>query len=341
MNDCWPTRIGLSVILAGAIFLAGCSGLPALPANAAPATVAYMNGSSYTGIVGYSTVPADNGSSIGTLTLPPSPLYYGGPLATDPGGQIYVATADGTSHAAQILIYLPNSTGAAAPSRTINIIDVNRLAVDPAGRVYVLNLAGDLGAPTVSVYSADSSGSATPFRTLVLTNVLPPVADIAADAAGNLYVAAYIGNSWTVAVYPPTAAGPSMPTRTIDFGAYGTSIVYGVAVDSAGDIFANVASSSYNGPRAIEEFAPGSNGSPTPINTINLTVGTPWQIIGGGPVRIDGAGNIFTSLQLLSHETALNSIVIYGFGPTATGNAAPTVQIAPADGGYNTFFALN
>ncbi len=341
MKNRWPTNFAFSLILASAICLAGCSGLPAAHTNTAPATVAYMNGSGGAGIVGYSTVPANNGSSMGTLTLPPSPLYYGGPLATDPSGQIYIAAADGANHAAQILIYPPNSTGAATASRTINLNDVNRLAVDPAGRVYVLNLAGGYGPPTVAVYSATASGAATPLRTLQLTNVLPPVADMTADAAGNIYVAAYLGNGWTIAVYPPTATGPSTPTRTIDFGTYGTSIVYGVAVDSARDIFANVGSGSYNGPNAIEEFAPGANGAATPINTINLTVGSPWQIATGGPVRLDGAGNIFTSLTLLSHDTALDSIVVYGFEPTATGSAVPTVQIAPTDGGYNTFFAVN
>jgi hypothetical protein len=344
MKNGWAESFGLVMTLAAAIGLAGCGSVTnPSPAyiNTAPATVAYVNGSIAAGIAGYSTVPANNGSLVGLLTLPPSPLYYGGPLATDPSGQIYVAGGDGTNHAAQILIYPPNSTGAATPSRTINIDDVNRLAVDPAGRVYVLNLGENYAPPAVAVYASDASGAATPLRTLVLTGVLPPVSDIVADAAGNLYVAGYIGNGWAVAVYPPTANGPCTPARTIAFGLDGSSIAYGVAVNSAGNIFANVGSSSPNGPTVIEEFAPGADGPASPINTINLTAVSSWQIAGGGPVRVDGAGNIFTSVQLEDPETALSVIVFYGFAPGATGDATPTVQIAPPNGGYNSFLAVN
>ena len=59
-------------------------------------------------------------------------------------------------------------------------------------------------------------------------------------------------------------------------------------------------------------------------------------------MRLDGTGNIFTSLQRRSTTDpgALDSIVVYGFKPTATGSTAPTVQIAPTDG-YDTFFVVN
>jgi hypothetical protein len=339
-----PASFGVSAILAAAIGLVGCGSVTnpsPVYVNTEPATVAYVNGSSAAGIAAYSTVPANDGSFVGILTLPSSPLYYGGPLATDPIGQIYVAGGDGTNHEAQILVYPPNSTGTATPSRTINISDVNRLAVDPTGRVYVLNLGANNGPPTVAVYAADASGTATPVRTLVLTGVLPPVEDMVADAAGNIYVAAEIGNGWAVAVYSPTANGPSEPSRTIDFGPGGLAWVYGVAVNPAGNIFATVCSGCDDRASAIEEFAPGASGPAAPINTINLTGGSLGQTIAGGPVRVDGAGNIFTSLQLSVPETGQLIMVFYGFAPNATGNATPTVQITPPNGGYNNFLALN
>ncbi len=237
---------------------------------------------------------------------------------------------------------------AATPSRTININsdDVCALAIDPAGRVYVAintGSAADAPPPTVSVYSATASGTATPLRTLELTNIFPTgVSDITADAAGNIYVAGYMRMSegGAIAVYPPTANGPSTPIRTITLT---NSDVYGVAVDPEGNIFANVCPGCYSSSGAgfvIEEFAPGAIGEATPINTINLSVGPPWKIALGGPVRLDGAGNIFTSLVLSSTDAPEPNFVVYGFGSTDGDNAAPTVQIAPTNG-YSSYFAVN
>jgi hypothetical protein len=335
MSKDWRTGLSCFLMLAGALCISGCSAVPSTsstPTNTSPASVAYINGPSSTGMVGYSTVPANNGSSVAALAV-----SAGGPLATDPSAQIYVASSS-DSPAAQILVFPANSSGSATPSRTINLDGVNRLAVDPVGRTYVLNLGANFGPPTVDVYSAAASGTATPIRSLQLTNVESPVEDIAADAAGNLYVAGYYANGWAIAVYPPTASGPSLPARTIDFG---NSTVYGVAVDPKGDVYVNTCAGCYDGANAIEEFAPGASGSAAPTNTINLTVASAWTIVNGGPVRLDGAGNIFTSLQLMSNATMIDSIVVYGFGPTATGGATPTVQIAPTNNGYNTFLAVN
>jgi hypothetical protein len=337
MKNSWPTGPGLSVIVAGVICLSGCSSLPTTSTNTAPATVAYMVGNVDTAIKGYSAVAGNNTSPVDTLTYPPS--YYGGPLATDASGQIYVAVAIDPidpSNLGDIFIYPPNPTGAATPSRTIDIgsYGVAALAVDPAGLLYVANNGST--ASTVTVYSTTAIGTATPLRTLQLTNV--GVIDIAADAGGNMYVAGPMGTEQVVAVYPPTATGPSTPTRTITLVGY--SRVFGVAVDPAGHIFASVWPGYSNGAGyVIEEFAPEASGAATPINTINLNVGSPWTIIGGGPVRLDGAGNIFTSL-FLTNPVNLFTDVIYGYEPTATSDAAPFVQITPTDR-YNTFFALN
>jgi len=348
VKNVWSASLGLSLVLAAAISLAGCGGPPnPSPVNTAPATLAYVFGveSGTYGMLTYSTAPANNGSPVASLRA----AGQQGPIATDSAGQIYIGGAPNPvdpNDLGDIFIYPPNSRGNASPSRTIRLsFFPNRLAVDPTGRVYVADLPDgyENGAPmTVSVYAADASGPATPLRTIVLTNVVPFVTDMVADAAGNLYLAALLRNpnQWTVAVYSPTANGPSTPARTIDFGPDGLAWVYGVGVDSKGDIFANVCSGCYEGASTIEEFAPGASGAATPINTINLTGGSLGQVQAGGPVRVDGAGNIFTSLAFWTPD-AVQVIVFYGFAPNATGDAVPTVQFAPPNGGWNGWIALN
>ena len=340
MKDSSWASVGMGVILASSIFIVGCSRLTSGSATPArqSATVAYMIGSPSSEVMAYSAVPADNGSSVATLMLPPS--YWAGPVATDSSGQIYVAAAADPIdplNLGDIFIYPPNSTGAAIPSRTVNVNagGIVALAVDPAGLLYVA-IAGDFqGTPTVTVYSPEASGPATPLRKLQLTNVLQ-VNDIAADAAGNIYVAGYMNPENGIAIYPPTASGPATPIRTITFG---TSNVYGVAVSATGEILANVCLGCYDTSFIIEEFVPGASGAASPINTINLTGGPDWRIVSGGLVRFDGAGNIFTSLELVTNNLVQSSgVVVYRFGPTDTGNAVPTVQIR---GKNNTFFALN
>jgi hypothetical protein len=341
-----PASFGVSAMLAAAVGLASCgsatNGTPAY-VNTAPATLAYVFGveSGTYGMLTYSTAPTNDGSPVASLQT----AGQQGPIATDSAGQIYVVggNPNGVPDQGAIFVYPPNSTGSASPSRTINLdYAPNRLAVDPAGRIYATNLLGGGTPQTVFVYAADANGSAEPIRTIVLTNVVPFVTDMVADAAGNLYLAALLRNpdQWTVAIYSPTASGPSTPARTIYFGPDGLAWVYGVGVDSKGDIFANICSGCDEGASTIEEFAPGASGAATPINTINLTGGSLGQVSAGGPVRVDGAGNIFTSLALWTTEDEQVN-VFYGFGPNATGSAVPTVQFAPPNGGSNGWIALN
>jgi hypothetical protein len=351
MKNIWPVSLGLPLILAVAIDLASCGGAPnSSPAytNSSPATLAYVFGveSGTFGMLTYSTAPANNASPVAGVRA----AGQEGPIATDSAGQIYIGGNDPADplNPGEILVYPPSSTGNDHPSRTINLsFFPNRLAVDPAGRTYVLNLPDGwtTGAlMTVSIYAADASGPAEPLRTIVLTNVVPIVTDMVADAAGNLYVAAVLRNSnhWNISVYPPTANGPSTPARTIDFGPNGLAWVYGVGVDSKGDIFASVCAGCYEGASTIEEFAPEAQGAAVPVKTINLTAGSLGQINAGGPVRVDGAGNIFTSLAIWPPGLAPGPLnVFYGFAPDATGDAVPTVQFTPPQGGTNGWLALN
>ena len=127
MKNSWQKRSGFLVILAGCICLVGCSSMVRGNANTGPvatkpsATVAYAwgvsagNGDPLT-ILEYSTVSSNAGTVIGTLILPS--LFNGGPIASDASGQLYVGGLN-SSIQPQILVYPPNSTGTATPSRLV------------------------------------------------------------------------------------------------------------------------------------------------------------------------------------------------------------------------------
>lgn len=190
-----------------------------------PATVAYAHSYPSGQINEYSTVPADKGSLIGTLTLPTP--YTAADFATDSSGQIYVAACGPTNPVGVVFVFPPNSIGAAAPSSTIEIgscgggvSDIVMLAVDPAGQyLYVETPAGANPPQTISVYPTAASGAPVPIRTLQLPiGVGGWMGDFTADADGDIFVAgAHSSYNGIVNVYGPTAAGSDVPIRTITF----------------------------------------------------------------------------------------------------------------------------
>jgi hypothetical protein len=341
MKSTWPTKLGLPFIAAGCMFLSGCSSLNS--ATETPATVAYMWGNSQTmgnsgglpqTVLAYSTTSAASSSPTGTLTLPP--LYEGWPLAADSTGQLYVGGLNGS-----VLAYSPNSAGAATPSRTISVSssdEIINLAVDPKGLLYVGTVGMDRYA--VTVYSAEASGAALPLRTVQLPySDSVQFLDVTADAAGTIYVVFYpavpsAGPLGYIDVYAPDATGPT-PTRTITF----PSVVYGVAVDGAGHLFADTCPTLAG--CTIEEFAPDANGAASPINTITVPNQPAGMQYWGGPVSLDGAGNIFVSSGIRNPSTDVVNFFIYGFAPTATGNATPSRQITGSQETTNSHFAIN
>lgn len=310
------------------------------PARGNPASYVYANspwGSNSVQI--YSATSGTQTTLLGTLDLPS--IAGGLSLSTDSHGQIYAVGNNGLNNF-QIFVFAANATGAAKPLRTIDLnYQVNRVAVDPAGRIYVLDLPANWttgGVLTVRVYSASANGAAQPMRTFQLKNVLMPVEDISADMWGNLYCTCFFENQWTVAVYSSRASGVVLPNRTINFG---MSFLWGVAADPAGDVFVNVCDGCYTSATGIEEFAPGASGTATPINTINFNVESPYKIFSGGLLRLDGAGNLYTALDLQSDPWSSPMQVYYGFAANASGNATPTLEIDPSFTGGTPFFAVH
>ncbi len=336
-----PTVFQALLALAGSVCLGSCSGPVAPPSTASvgsAATVIYLVG--YEGIYGYA-VQSSN-VPVGALTYPP-PYYYGN-VATDSSGLIYVAM-DCCGGAPEIRIYSPESLGEGetAPEQTIrthfNVVEA--LAV-VNGLVYVADTQPN-GMQAVYVYSSTVRGNSEkrnsdPVRTLILTN-FQLIEDIAADAAENIYVAGWDHNGTKIiAVYPPGTSGSDpAPNRTIVFL---NSEVYGVAVDAAGDIFASSCQSCSSASMEldIEEFAPDANGVATPVRTILLPQMTSPFVV-GGPVRLDGAGDIFVAACILPNNSPVCNTIIFGFRPTDAGNDTPFVQVAPPT--YSGSFAVN
>jgi hypothetical protein len=181
------------------------------------------------------------------------------------------------------------------------------------------------------VYPVAASGTPVPVRTLQGTEYW---GDIGADADGNIFVAVEGSEcNGVINVYGPTATGSDAPNRTIAFE-NGQQPV-GLAVDASGDIFA-IEGDCY-GNWAIEEFAAGAEGLASPINTINLPPLPAGATEGDGFVRLDAAANIFAAVLIATPSDATSAI--YGYVPTATGHAAPTVTINY--GAQWPLFALN
>ena len=362
VNKTMMRLLGLFAAAAACLCASACSGAssvsqPEIPpnsppssSNAAPATTAYLWGfNAYTSwpqtVQTYQIGSATSSTSVSTLQLPLQ--SWGWALATDASGELYVGVSNVTGQ--QILVYGAGASGTATPNRVIDLpYTPQSLFVDGSGNLYV----GSSGAQqniVVSVYGPDASGQATPIRILQSANN-EGLFDITVDTSGYLYVAGFplydSGNLpySFIDVYAPDAEGSAEPVRSISFGVF----ICGIAVDGSGNVYASVESSLATGSSsptsvAVEEFSPQANGYATPTSVVTLPqqpvpVGeTGAGGVGGGPVRFDGAGNIY-SPEITGNEGSFN-YVLYKISPQGT-SATPMAQVNP-ENGYNFFFAVN
>jgi len=316
--------------------------------NGTPATMAYMLGYGPTGglpdrVVGYRIGTGTNDNPVSTLLLPSQSAGWW--LTTSPSKEVYVVAFPLSGGGNQILVYAAGASGSAAPSRVIDLAYFPQsLVVDASGNLYVASNNGPAQNILVSVYSPDATGQAVPVRTLQSRTNEQPL-DITVDLAGYIYVAGAphidAGNLpySFIDVYSPDAEGYPEPIRSIDFPVF----ISGIAVDGNGNIFASVPSSlnTSSGPPptsiSIEEFSPDANGYAVPTKIIPLPTQTAVGFPGGGLVRFDGAGNLFT--PEVTGNTSEDSYGLYKISPGSTDSTA-VVQSAPTNilGGV---FALN
>lgn len=273
-----------------------------------------------------------NGALTPVATLTPPTGFTVTAVATDTASQIYVGGYLGTYGATpEILVYPAGSSGTATPSRTILSLSndfyvVNSMVVDATGQLYVGS-----NSPGVAIFSPTATGAATPTRLITgSATVLNNVLGVAVDTAGNLYASTITATqvpTGIIVVFASTANGNASPARTITSSS--TSIFYGIAVDSASNIYANVDSNTGLSGSAIVEFAAGATGAATPIASIT---GAATGLTYGGGLRRDAVGNLYA----VEANVVSGAVSLIAFSPSATGNASPGLAFTSApwnDGG--------
>jgi len=264
-----------------------------------------------------------SGSTSPTATITPGlPLEQ---VNTDQDGNIYIVTYQ------DIREYAAGATGTATPTRTLSIPTgaIDGMAVSPAGEILIGEDGGD-----IDEWSATQVGNVAPERTIPgysqIANSLSPVIvanQVAIDGSDNLYVAPEGAPPIppAVVIYGPTANGNVAPTRTVG----GTGIVYGVTVDSAGNVYTagEVSCTFTTGPTfsetctgIISEYAASATANTPPIRTIS---GSATQLASLSGIKVDAAGNIYV-VSIANPLATPESPAVLKFSATASGNVAPT-----------------
>ena len=254
-------------------------------------------------------------------------------IGSDAAQFLYIAqnSADVATLPAQILLYPTGAPPSATPTKIITLpvgLMVGSIAADSSGNVYVATSAD------VREYAANAKGAATPIRLIPANTIttIPsaiglyiPVAGLAVDSSGNLYVSESQGGGTVnggVAIFSSTANGSVAPTRYITGSGPTTLIGTGtliypgpIAVDSAGNLYVSNFEGALPLPAGVSPFisvlvfGPTANGNVAPERVLNQQAVV--------ELATDTAGNLYT-LSAVSNQSSISP-----FAPEASGNAAP------------------
>lgn len=324
--------------------VAASTGLPVAPSIQARDA----NGNGVAGIAVTFTVMTGGGSmdgiaSVTTLTNPTGIATVGWSVGPSEGANTLRATALGLTgspttfqatayapyyvanqNAQSITVYEPESSGNAAPVRTISGsntglgVSTSSLPAsmyrDPLGQLYVTSFAGG----AVLIFEAGATGNVSPIRTISGPSTgLSRAFAITRDAAGQIYVFDY--DSQAIRVFASDANGNAFPVRSIVGANTGLIGVPALSVSATGELFAADQDAGN-----IKVFAPGASGDVAPIRVIS---GPSTGLASPGALVLTGTGQLY----IANFRGA--SVTVYDAG--ATGDVAPIRTIAGSNTGLD------
>jgi hypothetical protein len=197
--------------------------------------------------------------------------------------------------------------------------------------LYVSNEGdGPYGNGVIDIFPVNANGNFNPAPNTIggsNTGILYP-RDVAVGSTGTIYVAnSNFGGTDRVTVYTAGSSGNVAPIQTISGSNTLLSNIFGIAVDTPGNIY--VSSTAINGPGAgtVNVFAPGATGNVAPIRTISGALTGIYRPFG---LTVDPTGNLY-----VMNETTASSWAVSVFAPAANGNVAPLRTITGSHTGFD------
>jgi sugar lactone lactonase YvrE len=314
------------------------------------------DGSTEGGVDTITVYPPNNMSASATIGSD-TELNKASGITVDSGGNIYVTNQGSTVGGSDsVKIYPPGSYANVAPNATIagsntGLMLPFGIATNSSGSFFVANSAGGPdGMGSVTVYPTRSKGNVAPSATIAgnsssdNTGFNMPTG-IVLDSSGNLYVANVSGgpdNVGSITIYAKGSNGNVTPKATISDSPSCApcddtllASPYGVALDSAGNIYVANSEGGPDGMGSVNVYPPlGSstgilNEAPSAMITGNSSSDkTGFEFPSG--LAVDSSANIYVANNG-SPNGVTDSVTVYSAG--SNGNVAPSATIAGSSTG--------
>jgi sugar lactone lactonase YvrE len=257
---------GIALDPSGNIYVADCPVCYGYPGN--PGVFVYSAGSN------------GNTAPSAIISGPNTDLSAPEGIALDSSSNLYVMDVGSSPITPKVFVYPARSNGNVVPSATISgtstgLEDPSGIALDSNNNIYVIDSDGACDSTVkVLIYAAKSDGDVAPIATLSgrSTGLCGPTG-IALDSSDKIYVADNAAQS--VFIYPPLGGSTGLlneaPSAIISGSSTGLSEPYGIALDSAADVYVTNGGEVVNNlfvPGGVLVFSAGSGGNVAPIRTI-------------------------------------------------------------------------